>query len=113
MRWNISNAKRIWSACRIALFAGLFCAIPCVAQPAAREVHVLAAADLQPVMPMLADAFEHATGIKLVVSFGSSTTLATQIVNGDAADLFLSADYASPEKLIAAGLADTPPRWMR
>ena len=108
MRWNISNAKRIGSACRIALFAGLFGALPCLAQPAAREIHVLAAADLQPVMPTLANAFEHATGIKLAVSFGSSTTLATQIVNGDGADLFLSADYASPEKLIAAGLADTP-----
>jgi molybdate transport system substrate-binding protein len=108
MRWNISNAKRIGSACRIALFAGLFCALPCLAQPAAREVHVLAAADLQPVMPTLANAFEHATGIKLVVSFGSSATLADQIVNGEAADLFLAADYSFSEKIVAAGLADTP-----
>ena len=77
------------------------------AEPA-REVHVLAAADLQPVLPALADAFEHATGIKLVVSFGSSSTLATQILNGDPADLFLSADYTFPEKIVAANLADTP-----
>ena len=28
-------------------------------------------------------AYEHATGIKLVVSYGSSATLATQIMNGD------------------------------
>ena len=70
-------------------------------------MRVLAAADLQPLMPVLADAFEHATGIKLVVSYGSSSTLATQIQNGDPADLFLSADYSFPESIVAAGLADT------
>jgi molybdate transport system substrate-binding protein len=74
---------------------------------APREVHVLAAADLQPVMPVLADAFEHATGIKLVVSYGSSSMLATQILNGDPADLFLAADYSFPENIVAAGLADS------
>jgi molybdate transport system substrate-binding protein len=72
-----------------------------------REVHVLAAADLQPVMPALTEAFEHATGIKLVVSFGSSSMLTTQILNGDPADLFLAADYSFPENIVAAGLADT------
>jgi molybdate transport system substrate-binding protein len=83
--------------------------VPCsLAQPGSREVHVLAAADLQPVMPALSDAFEHATGIKLIVSFGSSATLATQIINGDPADLFLAADYSFPEKVVAANLADTP-----
>jgi molybdate transport system substrate-binding protein len=80
----------------------------CPAQAPAREVHVLAAADLQPVMPALADAFEHATGIKLITSFGSSATLATQIINGDPADLFLAADFSFPEKVVAAGLADSP-----
>ena len=67
---------------------------------------MLAAADLQPVMPALAEAYEHATGIKLVVSYGSSSTLATQILNGDPADIFLGADYSFPEKIVAAGLAD-------
>jgi molybdate transport system substrate-binding protein len=78
------------------------------AQTAPREVHVLAAADLQPIMPVFADAFEHATGIKVIVSYGSSATLATQIENGDPADLFLAADYSFPEKIVAANLADTP-----
>jgi molybdate transport system substrate-binding protein len=85
-----------------------FCvALPCTAQPAQREIHVLAAADLQPAMPALSAAFEHATGIHLVTSFGSSATLATQIENGDPADLFLAADFTFPEKVVAAGLADT------
>ncbi|MGD0798298.1 MAG: molybdate ABC transporter substrate-binding protein [Acidobacteriaceae bacterium] len=72
-----------------------------------REVHVLAAADLQSVLPSLAAAFEHATGIKLIPTFGSSATLATQVLNGDPADLFLSADFSYPEQIIAASLADT------
>jgi molybdate transport system substrate-binding protein len=92
-------------ACVVVLLGALPC---CRAQAPAREVHVLAAADLQPVMPPLAEAFENATGIKLIVSYGSSATLATQILNGDPADLFLAADYSFPDKIVAGGLADTP-----
>ena len=65
-----------------------------------------AAADLQPVMPVLSQAYEHATGVKLVVSFGSSATLATQILGGAPMDIFLGADFVHPEKIVAAGLAD-------
>jgi molybdate transport system substrate-binding protein len=101
------NAKSIRSACQAVLIAALV-VVPCRAQTAPGEVHVLAAADLQPVMPALTQAYEHATGIKLVVSFGSSATLATQIVNGAPADLFMAADFSFPEKVVAAGLADTP-----
>lgn len=104
----MTTAKlRYWLVCAAALAATLY-GISCKAQGAPREVHVLAAADLQPVMPALQDAFEHATDIKLVVSFGSSATLATQILNGEPADLFLAADYSFSEKIVAAQLADTP-----
>ena len=94
---------------KFAVLAILLCAMANLAhaQTTPREIHVLAASDLQPVMPTLASAFEHATGIKLIVSFGSSATLATQIVNGDPADLFLAANYGYPEKIVAADLADT------
>jgi len=84
-------------------------ALPCCrAQAAKREIHVLAASDLQPVLPTLADQFEHSSGITVTVSFGSSATLMTQILNGDPADLFLAADYTYPERVVAEGLADTP-----
>jgi molybdate transport system substrate-binding protein len=91
-------------------------AAPCSAQAqkdvasgaAAHEIHVLAAADLQPVLPALAEQFEHESGIKIVASYGSSATLATQIINGAPADLFLSADYSFPEQIVAANLADSP-----
>jgi molybdate transport system substrate-binding protein len=71
-----------------------------------KELHVAAAADLQPVMPVLAQAYEHATGVKLIVSYGSSATLAEQILNGSPMDIFLGADFVYPEKIVAAGLAD-------
>ena len=61
---------------------------------------------MQPVMPVFADAYLKAKGVKLVVSYGSSSTLATQIQNGAPIDIFLSADYSFPEQLVAAGLAD-------
>jgi molybdate transport system substrate-binding protein len=71
-----------------------------------KELRVAAAADLQPILPGIANRYEKATGVKLVISFGSSGTLATQIINGAPMDLFLGADFVFPEKVVAAGLAD-------
>jgi len=75
------------------------------AAPAQTVLRVSAAADLTPVMPAIAQAYEKETGVKLEVRFGSSATLATQIVNGAPVDVFLAADYSFPEQVIAAGLA--------
>ena len=72
-----------------------------------KELKVAAAADLQPIMPILADLYLKKTGVKLLVSFGSSGTLTTQILNGAPFDLFLGADFVFPERVVAAGLADT------
>ena len=86
------------------MFGGFFNVSQALAQQ--KELHVAAASDLQPVMPTLKDAYEKATGVKLVVSFGSSSMLAEQIINGAPMDLFLGADFTYPEKVVAAGLAD-------
>ncbi len=106
MQSHRTSAKRPGTC--LALLAWLTLALSCCRAQAPREVHVLAAADLQPVLPALAAAFEHATGIKLIASYGSSATLATQILNGEPADLFLAADSSFPENIVAAGVADTP-----
>jgi molybdate transport system substrate-binding protein len=71
-----------------------------------KELRVAAAADLQPILPGIADRYEKATGVRLMVSYGSSGNLATQIINGAPMDLFLGADFVFPEKVVAAGLAD-------
>jgi len=73
-----------------------------------KELNVAAAADLQPVMPAFQSAYEKKTGVKLKVSFASSSVLAQQIVNGAPFDVFLAADFSFPEKVVAAGLAVEP-----
>jgi molybdate transport system substrate-binding protein len=73
---------------------------------AKKELRVAAASDLQPVMPAFADSYGKAKGVKLVISYGSSATLATQIQNGAPIDIFFSADYSFPEQLVAANLTD-------
>jgi molybdate transport system substrate-binding protein len=70
-----------------------------------KTLRIAAASDLQPVMPVLAQAYEKKTGVKLIVSTGSSGALTTQIINGAPFDIFLGADFMFPEKLIAADLA--------
>ncbi len=73
---------------------------------ASKDLRVAAAADLQPVLPVLAERYEKATGAKLAVSYGSSGMLTTQILNGAPMDLFLGADFVFPEKIVAAEMAD-------
>ncbi len=70
-----------------------------------KDLRVFAAADLTPVMPVLAQLYERKTGVKLKVSTGASGTLVTQMENGAPADIFLGADFVFPEKLVAANLA--------
>jgi molybdate transport system substrate-binding protein len=77
------------------------------APPGAKELHIAAAADLQTVLPVLAPLYEKKTGVKLVISYGSSGNLAKQIQQGLPVDLFLGADYTFPEQIVAANLADS------
>jgi molybdate transport system substrate-binding protein len=89
----------------LALFcAALFSASNGLAQAPLR---IAAAADLQPVLPGIIDQFQNQTHAKVEASYASSATLATQILNGGPFGLFLSADMSFPQKVIAAGLAET------
>jgi molybdate transport system substrate-binding protein len=58
----------------------------------AAEVRVLAAASLTDVLQEIAKAYETQSGDRIVFSFGASSMLARQIEAGAPADLFLSAD---------------------
>lgn len=98
-----TGINRAALVCLVLMFTAGFGATDALGQ---KELHVAAAADLQPIMPVLADAYEKSAGVKLIVSFGSSSTLAQQILNGAPIDVFLSADFINPEKIVAAGLAD-------
>ncbi len=78
-------------------------------------IHLAAAADLQPLLPSLLESFRTQTGIQVTTSYSSSATLATQIENGAPFDLFLSADSASPDRLVHEGLTTeaSPVRYAR
>ena len=70
-----------------------------------KTLRIAAAADLQPVLPTLVRNFEKSSGAKVEVSYASSATLATQILNGAPYDLFMAANLAFPQKVVAANLA--------
>ena len=109
---NIGYTKRCRRPLDLVFLAVAFASatLPVQAKPVQAKPAVVrriaAAADLQPVMPVLASIYESQTGVKLQVSFASSSTLATQVVNGAPFDVFLGADYSFPEQVVAAGLAD-------
>lgn len=70
-----------------------------------KTLRIAAAADLQSVLPAFVSNFEKTTGAKVEVSYASSATLATQILNGAPFDLFLAANRAFPQKIVDANLA--------
>lgn len=72
------------------------------------SLRIAAAADLQPVLPRFVSNFEKRSGDKVEVSYASSATLATQILNGAPFDLFLAANRAFPQKIVDAKLAIEP-----
>jgi molybdate transport system substrate-binding protein len=74
---------------------------------AAEQITVAAAADLNYALTELAHRFESNTGTKVVLSFGASGNLYSQIQNGAPFDLFFSADEDYPAKLAAAGAVDS------
>lgn len=77
----------------------------CAPQAEERTITVFAAASLTESFEEIAEAFEDANpGVDIVFSFGGSSGLATQIVEGAPADVFAA---ASPAAMEASGLADS------
>lgn len=72
----------------------------------AEQITVAAAADLNYALNELAHRFESAAGTTVILSFGSSGNLFSQIQNGAPFDLFFSADEEYPKKLAATGAVD-------
>jgi molybdate transport system substrate-binding protein len=67
---------------------------------------VFAAASLRDAMERVVEAYEAVEAVSIDLATDSSATLRTQIEQGAAVDVFLSADLANPEALVAGGLAD-------
>lgn len=72
-------------------------------------ITVLAAASLTEAFSQIGKDFEAKNpGSKVTFSFGSSATLATQIVQGAPADVFAAASPATMKAVTAAGASNTP-----
>jgi len=72
-------------------------------------ITVFAAASLTEVMTTIARQFEAAhPGTTVTLSFGSSSTLATQITQGAPADVFAAASTATMQTVVDAGAAAAP-----
>jgi molybdate transport system substrate-binding protein len=72
-------------------------------------VTVLAAASLTDVIDVLAERFEDANAdVDVVASYGGSSALAEQIVSGAPVDVFFSANEATMQSVVDAGLAADP-----
>lgn len=88
--------------------AFLLCLLLLAAPASAADLQVFAAASLTDALKEIAPEYEKATGDKLVLNLGASSTLARQIQEGAPADLFLSADEEKmngleKRKLLLAG----------
>ena len=73
------------------------------------SITVFAAASLQEAFTTLGKQFEAAhPGVKVTFSFGASSALATQIINGAPADVFASASPKNMQQVVTAGDASNP-----
>ena len=94
-----------------ALAATLGCGAPSSQSTASqREVVVAAAANLAAVIEELTERFEARTGIRALVSMGSTASLAHQIENGAPFDVFLAADTEHVDRLVEQGLVSAESR---
>ena len=79
------------------------------------KVVVLAASSMANVLQEMKAEYlaHHPCVTDLVFSFGSSATLAAQIVNGSPADVFVSASKSTMDTVTSAGVISTPTRFAR
>jgi molybdate transport system substrate-binding protein len=88
-----------------ALLSGLaLCLLAACASPREQTVHVAVAANFTEAAREIAQLFEQKTGNRVLMSFGSTGQLFTQITQGAPFEVFLSADDETPRKIAAAGL---------
>lgn len=86
------------------LLAALTCAGTGLSAHAA-DVHVAVASNFAAPMQKIAIAFEKKSGHKTVLAFGATGKFYAQVKHGAPYELLLSADAATPAKLVAEGLA--------
>ena len=98
---------RFWPTTAIALLTAL---ISCGRPPALREkevdnvIRVSAAISLSNVLTTITRDYQKTTGTRVELNLAGSDTLATQLIAGAPADLFVSADTAQMDRIAQRGL---------
>lgn len=104
---NFKPCRQLFSCSLVSSIFVLLIGPACRQPNQARDEHeiiVAAAANLTDAFPELAQEFTRQSGIKVVLSFGSTADLAKQIENGAPFDVFASADVAHVTALEQKGL---------
>jgi molybdate transport system substrate-binding protein len=103
MSTNITAFSRLCRSCGISIVA----AVLGIAASSARadEAKVAVAANFTEAAQEIAAQFEKTSGHTIVLSFGSTGQLYTQITQGAPFDVFLAADQERPEKAVDEGHA--------
>jgi len=92
------------------MLKGLLCILAFASAVSADTLHVSAAASLTDVLEDIAKSYQTATGDRLVFNFGSSGSLARQIVEGAPVDVFISADERQMDRVAGKGFIYAPSR---
>jgi molybdate transport system substrate-binding protein len=100
------NQKRVAARMLAVLGLGACVSIGAAAEPA--TVQIYAAGSLRGVVSDLAAQAGPALGLEVKSSFGGSGSMRERIEKGEPADLLMSADLGSPEKLEAQGRSVVP-----
>src|ERR1700744_3894891 len=102
----LKHTRRFFlSLAAIALLASSFGVLR--AQKQQTPLRVAAAADLQFALKDIAQQYEHQTGHKVEITFGSSGNFFAQLQNGAPFDVFFSADIDYPRRLQQASLTES------
>jgi molybdate transport system substrate-binding protein len=101
---GLRSVARGPGSCTAFLLALLVAACDRSSAPDRSAVTVFAAISLTEPLERLAADFKAATGVTVTLNLSGSNTLATQILNGGPADVFLSADEVQMDRLSSAGL---------
>jgi molybdate transport system substrate-binding protein len=99
MHWVMCVSRTV-----LAVLGLLLMGLAQAAQADGMPVRVMAASDLKFALAHIAKIYEQETRQSVEVTYGSSGTLARQLVQGLPADLFMSADEALVAQLAQAGL---------
>jgi molybdate transport system substrate-binding protein len=106
---KMHTLTRSASACAAAAFAAVAVVSGAMERAHAAEIRVLSAAAMQSIFKVIAGEFEHQSGVKLVMSYGTMGAITDRVLAGETADLIIGSTQ-SVERLAKEGKIDPSTR---